>query len=328
MSCRGGGTDLETLEPAEQVRYEDIRTASGLPELASRLGYSDEHEAYFAAKSVWYELRGKLLSDWTPLTELPGDCVSVDGQAFHVHGITHADTEPERRLVRDHAQELLEQGATVYCEQGIRRMYFEDLPAVYEIDDYSWAAARCREMGLDSHVDIHERDGFAELTADVRDVAGEFRDVVFSLIDSGRSVYGDGFGSALGDIASDFLMSHEEFATGEDFTSFRKSRVAAENPERLLELQRYYKQVFLPQPIEREWLRRHDPELELFTHARNERMADFAVYNSDDEAVHLIVGAAHQPGICYYLDEHRTGDRTVKGYEPTAHDRPAGGEGC
>ena len=101
-----------------------------------------------------------------------------------------------------------------------------------------------------------------------------------------------------------------------DFEAFAKSRRAAEDPTRLGELQRYYKTTFLPQPLEREWLRRHDPELEAVSHARNERMADYVVFHADDEeTVHLIVGAAHQPGVVYYLERHRDGHRDVSGFE-------------
>lgn len=323
MSCNGDGPGIDSLSPDERTHYEAIRTAPGLSALASRLGFDDEHEAYFAAKSLWYDLRGRVLDGWEPATPFPGDCVTVDGTAFHVHGITHADTPAERSWVRDQVRQFLDREATVYCEQGIRRMYFDDLSAVYEMDDYSWAAKQCRTRNIDANVALAETNGFEELVGDVRDVAGAFRESVFSLIDSGREVYGDEFASALGDVASDFLMSHEEFATAEDFTSFRKSRTAAASPERLYDLQRYYKRAFLPQPIEREWLRRHDPELELFTHARNERMADFAVFDSTTGPVHLIVGAAHQPGICYYLDEHRRGNRTVDRFEPTDPARAA-----
>lgn len=323
MACDSGEAGIDSLSPDEQADYEAIRTAPGLSALSSRLGFDDEHEAYFAAKSRWYDLRGRVLDGWEPATAFPGDCVTVDGTAFHVHGITHADTPAERSWVRDQVRRFLDQGATVYCEQGIRRMYFDDLPAVYEMDDYSWAAKQCHTRDIDAKIALAETNGFEGLVGDVHDVAGSFRESVFSLIDAGREVYGDEFASALGDVASDFLMSHEEFATAEDFASFRKSRTAAASPEHLYDLQLYYKRAFLPQPIEREWLRRHDPELELFTHARNERMADFAVFDSDTVPVHLIVGAAHQPGICYYLDEHRQGNRTVDAFEPTDPARAA-----
>ncbi|MEF8774370.1 MAG: hypothetical protein V5A37_06600, partial [Halobacteriales archaeon] len=80
-----------------------------------------------------------------------------------------------------------------------------------------------------------------------------------------------------------------------------------------------YETAFLPPPIEREWLRRHDPELELVTHARSERQADYAVYHNDDaREVHLVVGAAHQPGVTYYLERHRDGHRSASEFEPVA----------
>ena len=70
-------------------------------------------------------------------------------------------------------------------------------------------------------------------------------------------------------------------------------------------------------PLEREWLRRHDPELEVVSHGRSERMADYAVAEGGD-AVPLVVGAAHQPGIVYYLERHRDGGRQLEGFEVVA----------
>jgi hypothetical protein len=90
-----------------------------------------------------------------------------------------------------------------------------------------------------------------------------FREAAFSLVDAGSTVYGDAFEDVLGDIASALFTSHEQLATGRDFEAFRLSRAAAADPDLLADLQRYYARRFLPQPVEREWLRRHDPELEL-----------------------------------------------------------------
>ena len=129
-------------------------------------------------------------------------------------------------------------------------------------------------------------------------------------------MYGDRFTNALGDVVTDFLTAHEELATGEDFASFQLSRQAAEDPARLEELQQYYETVFLPQPLEREWLRRHDPELELFTHARNERIAAYVLYNAPaDTPVHVITGAAHQSGIAYYLRAYLDGEWEYEPFE-------------
>ena len=138
-----------------------------------------------------------------------------------------------------------------------------------------------------------------------------------SLIDSGSEVYGDRFALALGNLASDFLMSHGELATGADFASFQTSRIAATDPDKLVNLQRYYRGAFLPQPLEREWLRRHDPELGRFTHARNERIAAYVLaHASGTEPVHIVTGATHQPGIRYYLCAYRDGDWAFDPFEP------------
>ncbi|MDY6780600.1 MAG: hypothetical protein SV760_08670, partial [Halobacteria archaeon] len=72
---------------------------------------------------------------------------------FHVHGITHADTDEEREFLRRHVSEFVDNGAVVYCEQGIRRMYFSDFDDVYEMDDYRWALGRCDEFGVEPEVE-------------------------------------------------------------------------------------------------------------------------------------------------------------------------------
>jgi hypothetical protein len=316
-------TDTESgpssvLTDEQRGRLDAIRSAGSLTELQRLTGADSEHDAYLQAKDEWKYLREREL-DRQDGPGLPGDSITVDGQTFYVHGITHADTDAERSFLRSYVRSILDAGGSVYCEQGIRRMYFDDMNAICEVDDYRWAMYHCRERDIDSHIEGQiarafetEHDG-----PDLRSVAGRFREATFSLIDSGRQVYGDQFASALGDIASTFLTSHGELATGEDFTAFRKSRIAADDPTELSALQRYYKRVFLPQPLEREWLRRHDPELELFTHARNERIAAFALAHATGTApVHIITGAAHQPGIRYYLRAYRDGNWDFGTFEP------------
>jgi hypothetical protein len=323
----------------ERTRLDAIRTAASLAALADVTRTDSEHDAYFAAKDEWRRLRGAELaveglpdcasdaSDATDATaegtdttaedgaDLPGSCVEIDGHRFHVHGITHGDTDAERSFLRDHVQRFRERDASVYCEQGIRGLYFRDIDGVCAMDDYRWAMRECRDRGLDSHAAdaVPEFDGLAE---EVDSLTNSFREAAFSLIDDAGDVYGDRFRDALGDVASAFLTSHESVATGSDFASFALSREAAADPTRLRDLQYYYERAFLPQPLEREWLRRHDPELEIVTHARNERMADYAVAHNDAASeIHLIVGAAHQPGVRYYLEEIRDGEREVR-YEP------------
>jgi hypothetical protein len=300
--------------PDERERLTAIRGAESLADLVEITGAEGEHDAYFAAKEDWFDLRGVELAPSSAGSGLPGERVHVDGQPFVVHGITHADTAAERDFLQDHVGRYLAAGDDVYCEQGIRSMYFGTWEDACAIDDYSWAKARSAELGGESTFGGSE---FDSLVDDVASVASEFRDTVFSLIESGSEVYGEAFATALGDLASDFLMNHGDVATAKDFRSFALSNRAAENPGELADLQRYYERAFLPQPLEREWLRRHDPELELVTHARNARMADYAVYHADgDEVVHLVVGAAHQPGVRYYLERFRDGARQLSGFEP------------
>jgi len=127
--------------------------------------------------------------------------------------------------------------------------------------------------------------GFDSLSEDVDSLTDRVRDGVFSLIESEAAVEQNAFRRALGDVASSLLTDKESMATGEDFESFRKRRLAAANPTYLPDLQRYYERRFLPQPVEdARWLRRHDPELELVTHARNERMADYVLYQGTERA--------------------------------------------
>jgi hypothetical protein len=298
------------LNPEERRWLDRVRAATSLSQLREITGADSDHEAYVQTKPTWEQLRGRKLGDPAPADGLPGDRVVVEGQPFSVHGITHADTDAERAFLREHVRKFLRADESVHCEQGVRPMYFEDFERVTEIDDYRWAMHHCRQLDLSSHVDGLIEETFDEeesgVTDNISSAASRFRDVAYSLIDSGADVYGNTFASALGDAASTFLMDHEHLATGEDFTSHELSKAAAEDPSKLPALQQYYKRAFLPQPLEREWLRRHDHELELFTHARNERIAAWALYHADgSRPVHLIVGAAHQPGVVYYLEAYR-----------------------
>ena len=309
------------LSAAERDRLETLRSAESLPELVELTDADSAHEAYFAAKEEWADLRDRELPPATPSTDLPGDVVEVDDHRFVVHGVTHSETDAERAFLRDHVARFVDAGESVYCEQGIRPMYFEDMEDVCAMDDYRWALSDAREGPRADEADaegsvVAEAAADFALREDVDSVAARFREATFSLIHSGEDVYGEEFARALGDVASSFLTDHEDAATGRDFEAFARSRRAAEDPTRLEELQRYYKTQFLPQPIEREWLRRHDPELEAVSHARNERMADYALFHNDDvETAHLVVGAAHQPGVVYYLERHRDGHRDLEGFE-------------
>jgi len=305
----------DALTAADRERLADLRAARSLSELVALTDAADEHEAYFAAKREWYDFRGRELAATPMRTGLPGTTVEVGEQRVHVHGVTHADTPEERRYLRRHVGEFVADSSAVYCEQGIRPMYFDDMPDVCAMDDYRWALRECEKLDVESHVaDVVDAD-FDGLTEQIDTLSTRFREAAFSLVDAGSTVYGDSFESVLGDIASALFTSHEQLATGRDFEAFSRSRAAAADPDLLADLQRYYARRFLPQPLEREWLRRHDPELELVTHARNARMADYALYHTTATDTHLIVGAAHQPGVAYYLARHRDGHRDLDGFE-------------
>lgn len=312
------GNGRETgLSPAEREELEAIRSAVSLADLMAALDAETQHEAYLKARPIWKELRSRELAPEEPLDGLPGDRVAIDNREFFVHGITHADTAEERAFLRNHVDGFLETGAAVYCEQGIRLMYFEDRPGVREMDDYFWARDRCRELDREEGASVFAEPAFRGLREDLDSLAARFRETAYSMIDSNADRHGDEFRKALGDVASAFLMGHEDLATGEDFESYVLSRRAARDPSALGDLQAYYKRTFLPQPLEREWLRRHDAELEIVTHARNERMAEYVVHHAEAAGrVHVIVGAAHQPGVVYYLEAFRDGRRQLDGFQP------------
>ena len=298
----------------EDDRLAAIRGADSLAELLDPLNADSLHEAYVRACEYWEaEIRSEQERRGPPdPDELPGDTVNVDGTVFHVHGITHAGTDAERAFLREHVERQLDRGAVVYCEQGIRPLYFEDLSGVCAMDDYRWALAECEKLDGDSHIEPLPEAGIDAVLDDLHSLAGAFREAAFTLNESGGTLYGERFERTLGAIAAGFLTGHADEATGKSYEAFRLRRAASEDPRALVALQRYYERTFLPQPLEREWLRRHDPELEIVSHARNARMADYAVYHNESaSAVHLIVGAAHQPGVRYYLERHRDGDRTV-----------------
>jgi hypothetical protein len=291
---------------SENEQFEAIQAAEQLAELSETFGTGSRHEIYFSAKDVWQSVLRERQQNCADAAGLAGTPVDAGGTAFYVHGITHTGTEAEREYLRRYVTDYLDSGASVYCEQGIRSMYFDDLTDVCEMDDYLWAVDRCEELETDSHVD--RRSGSESVFEEIASVTSDFRDATFSLIGSGSTMYSEKFERALGDIAASFLTGHADIAVGKSYEAFRLRAEASRNPERLVDLQQYYERTFLPQPLEREWLRYHDPELEIMSHARNERMADYAVYhNQETETVHLVVGAAHQPGVIYYLEQYRDG---------------------
>jgi hypothetical protein len=292
----------------------DLCGTESLTDLVELTGAPTDHEAYFRAKREW----AKVCQPERQATQsevIPGNVVEIDGVAFHVHGVTHAGTDAEEDFLVRHVSDLLADGASVFCEQGIRRMYFEDM-AVEEMDDYQWATARLSELDDSMDVDAPAVPQFGDLGEGIDALRSRIQQRIFSLVESTGDLWGDDVQATLGALASECLTSHEDAATGTDFDAYRKSQAAARDPDRLVDLQNHYWRAFLPPPVEREWLRRHDPRLEIVTHARNERMADYAVYhNTGAENVHMVVGAAHQPGIVYYLERHRDGGRSVEDFD-------------
>lgn len=313
------GSDRE-LSMEDRRWLDMVRDTESLEQLRGLTDAATTDEAYFTAKDRWYTLRDLELPP-ADTSGLPGDTVEVHGQRFHVHGVTHTGTDEERDFVDRHVDGYLDDGADVYCEQGLWRLYFLDQPEVYESDDYDWAGERCRSKDVSERLEGAEVSdvltrGFDAVAEEAEDVLDVVRDRLFSAVDAGESVYGERFADALGDSLSLLLSDPTALARGDDFQAFRLSRNAAHDPRRLGELQRYYHRRFLPQPLEREWLWSHAPEVEVFTHARNERIADFVVYDAEKPDVHVVVGAAHQPGVAYYLERHAEGERDVADFEP------------
>jgi hypothetical protein len=312
-----GSDESPPLTAAERARLEALHEATSLADLQSLTDAETEHDAYFEAKRDWFDLRGKSLAAAPGSATFPGTTVSTSRADYHIHGVTHAGTTEEREYLRGHVTSILERGHAVYCEQGIRSMYFAELDGVCEMDDYRWAMDQCDSLDSDSHVAEMLNGEFSGIGENIDDLTAKFRKTAFSLIDAVGDAEQGPVSQALGDIAGSLLTSHEDLATGSDFESFAIRKRAADDPTHLPALQTYYDRRFLPQPVEREWLRRHDPELELVTHARNARMADYVMYQAEpDVPIHLIVGAAHQPGIAYYLKQYRDGSRTLDGFEP------------
>lgn len=305
------------LTDHQRRRLAAFRETESLAELAELVDADSEHEAYFRGKDEWAALRAVEIAAEPERDGLPGTAVTVDGREFVVHGITHADTPTERECVRSFEAGLDPARATVYCEQGIRSMYFADRDQVQEMDDYRWAMAACRDLDGETHLEPLLARSVEGISEGIEEVTSALRNAVFSLIDQYGGADDSQVKATLGALASTFLTSHEDLATGDDFEAFQKTRDAAADPSRLRDLQDYYRRIFLPQPLEREWLRRHDPELEIMTHARNQRMAEFAVADSEGiPEVHLVVGAAHQSGVAYYLRRIRDGEHSLSDFDP------------
>ncbi|WP_254863527.1 hypothetical protein [Halovivax gelatinilyticus] len=308
-------TDESRLSERDRRRLAAFAEATDLETLVQLTGAHSIDDAYFAAKAEWTDLRRRALDPPEPIDGFPGRAVEIDGHQFVVHGITHAGTDAEREYLRSIVPGLVADGAAVYCEQGIRTMYFEDVGGVCEMDDLRWAMDRADEYGGDGNL-----RGAPAMVADVAesatDALDDLRDRSFSSIDSARRLYGDRFARALGDVATSFLTGPTDRSTGVDFESFVRSNRAAADPVHLGNLQYYYETRLLPQPLERAWLAGHDPELSVLTHGRNERMAAYVVsHNRDADRVHAIVGAAHQPGLLYCLRSIRDGRLSIDDFD-------------
>lgn len=305
----------DTLSDGEAKRLDSLAGARSLDDLIKLTGERSTATAYNAAKTEWRHLKDKALEPAsTALDRFPGDTVELDGVTIQVHGITHTETPAERDFVRQHVSEWTDDGGFVYCEQGIRSMYFEDFDRVCGMDDYRWALQQCADLDQPSPLEsIEELDFLLENLSTVTD---ELRSALFGLIDSSRDLVGEQASQTVGDLATSFVTDSADRSIARDYASFVLSRRASQDPAELGALQRYYRTAFLPQPVEREWLRQHDQALELTTHARNERMADYVVHHNDSASqVHVIVGAAHQPGVVYYLQQYRDGERPLEKFE-------------
>jgi hypothetical protein len=159
---------MTDLSAAGREQLAAIRDAQSLSALSDVVGVADEHDAYFEAKARWRQLRGRELDSYWAGDDagrddvgVPSTTVRVGGRDVHVHGVTHADTRPEREYLREHVRNFLDAGHTVYCEQGIRGLYFQDFAGACAMDDYRWALRERQRRGLESHVGGDPFESFA-----------------------------------------------------------------------------------------------------------------------------------------------------------------------
>jgi len=215
MASQGDDSGEGGLGAADRRRLAEIRGADSLASLQSSLAAATPHDAYFEAKSAWWDLRGRELDATNDDTEretgVPGTTVVVDGHAFHVHGITHADTDAERSFLRAAVERWLADGETVYCEQGIRGMYFDDL-AVCATDDYRWAVEQCRALDGDQPFDSFVEERFPDRARKNERKADRLRSGIGGLIEfqphrEGRSYFWLS-GTVPGDRDRDELFDH------------------------------------------------------------------------------------------------------------------------
>ena len=309
MSIKQVGSSQEETSYSDRLLMKAFKAARSIQDLREITEAEGSRDAYLTAKETWRELHRTVdESTGREIKEgIPGREIDLGRTTYKIHGITHAGTREERDFLRRHVKKYIEDGEKVYTEQGIRGMYFDDFDEVKEIDDYSWASEkierqRAGELGFDAeseHVDS---------------LKSRVMKKVFSAVSSGEKIYGGKIKHVLGNLASRFLMEPENLGTGENFLSFTLHKEASKNPGKLSVLQSHYEGTFLPQPVEREWLRNQSQELEIYTHSRNERIADYIINEAGDvwnkdQVIHVITGAAHQPGVLYYIDQYKHGFR-------------------
>lgn len=311
------------METWVEERIRRYREAEDLEDLEEITGEESKEEAYFEAKSEWYELMEEYLGEHSNTDDrrLPGDIVEFDvehdrypkDKKFHIHGISHTGRNEEKNFLQSVTEEFVEEGNQVYCEQGFLQMYFKELTEVEEIDDYSWMMSEASEMS--------EGEAFEGLSESEKILDG-IQNFLFSLIAEGGDFYGQEIEDTIGEGVTPFLTTKEEKAVGEGFESFVRTDDASKNPKRVIELQNYYKKVLLPVNLERKWLKKHNPELDLLTHARSERIADYVIHdviNVECNEVRIIVGAAHQCGVAHYLNQYRKNEKSIEENLTTYH---------
>ncbi|MFB6283130.1 MAG: hypothetical protein ABEK59_04245 [Halobacteria archaeon] len=313
MSTKQAGYYGVNVPYSDRLLIKNLKAARSIKDLQEITGIHGPQRAYVKAKKEWHRLHGNGRESYGKEIEdggIPGKKIEVGKTTYKIHGITHSGTEEERKFLKEHVAEMIDKDHDVYTEQGIRRMYFQDLDDVQEMDDYSWASKELRRR-RNAEPENSDSSGSKLRIENLR--SGLMR-TAFKVITTGEKIYGRRIKRTMGGIASDFLTRPSNMGTGEDFISFTLNRKASRNPEKLEKLQNHYERTFLPQPVEREWLRNQSEVLELYTHSRNERITDYVLDVvgdpwKNDATVHVIAGAAHQPGILYYLNDYRHGFR-------------------
>ena len=211
----------------------------------------------------------------------PATTVMVNGVQYHIHGISHDEqiNDTVRKYIRGELERYLSLEHVVLMEQGVSSLIFRgyidndprleitfvDLPVV-EMDDQSWAK-KVDHKGVRRFREKAKMWRPPTTDYDVEDIGCEVCNHI-----QADSV--DTYNRSMGDQTC------------------------------LADLQNYVFSTHLPEQLHRQYLELFYPEEALMVSGRSRRMAEFASqYETRSREIDMVVGAAHQPGIAYYLQE-------------------------